>query len=141
MTVWFSKRDPGHTDPIPLARRNFVMRTAASCSAMESRLSLVSLLALVLSSSLHAAEGPTVTRESTGILAGGSFYSVYTVQCPDDTRTAIVSLNRRTKWCAQEGSGVACLRDYKEAALRACQSGREVVARLDVGDLAGNAQN
>ena len=106
---------------------------------MKTHVRLVSLLALFLSNSILAAEEPSITRVSTGILAGGSFYSVYEVQCPDDTRTAIVSLNRRTRWCAQEGVGVACLRDHKEASVRACESGRDYIVRLDPEALAASA--
>ena len=106
---------------------------------MKIRFGLVCALSVGLSSSISAAEDPALTRVSTGILAGGSFYSVYEVQCPDDSLTAIVSLNRRTKWCAQEGSGVACLRDHREASLRACLARQGYIAQMDVGELAGKA--
>ena len=108
---------------------------------MKTRFGLGLLLTLVFAGPVYASDDLTVTRVSTGILAGGSFFSVYEVQCPDATRPAIVSLNRRTKWCAQEGAGVACLRDHREAALQACRSVSNQVAQIELVELANKALN
>ncbi|MEM9256346.1 MAG: hypothetical protein AAGA91_12935 [Pseudomonadota bacterium] len=80
------------------------------------------IAALVISGSASAYQETTKERVKSGILPAGGFYSLYEVTCSSGDQTAIASMERRTRWCAESSGELTCFRTIQEAKKVACTS-------------------
>ena len=83
---------------------------------------LVVSLAL-LSTSSQASERFDTEKVKTGILPSGGFYSLYEVDCGDQSTVLVASLNSNRRWCISASDDMSCFSRRQEASTRACMSG------------------
>lgn len=76
----------------------------------------------------HASDTFDTEKVKTGILPSGGFYSMYAVDCPDQSAAAIASLKGKRRWCSLHEGEMNCFSRKQEASYRACMSGAVATA-------------
>jgi len=71
----------------------------------------------------HASDPSSLEKLKTGILPSGGFYSMYAVDCPDQSTGAVASLDDRRRWCTFNSGELNCFSRKQEASYSACMSG------------------
>ena len=95
---------------------------------MRSLNTAIMALILVLCSPVHATPAADVTKVKTGILPSGELYSLYDVQCKDQFRASVASLQRGRQWCTHQQDQLTCFRRMEQASTLACTQQRQFVA-------------
>ena len=104
---------------------------------MRTTIALCLALMALFGAVAHASGTYNVEKVKTGILPSGGFYSMYSVDCPDQSTGAVASLNDRRGWCTLNGGELNCFSRKQEASYRACMSGA-VAANSDKRKSAAN---
>jgi len=81
---------------------------------------------------VQASGSISMEKIKTGILPSGEFYSIYEAACLDQPNAHVASMDRRTRWCVQEGEQLHCFRRPSEAVRAACLSEALVATDTDL---------
>ena len=68
----------------------------------------------------HATETLELEKVKKGILPSGGFYSLYEVECKDQSTSSVASTHRQSRWCTNYGGQLSCFRSSQEASHMAC---------------------
>ena len=83
---------------------------------------LAAACACMLFSSMSFAAKPTsITFETDKTLADGTEYSIYVVECSNNTTLKLSAWDKRKKWCIGDGTQDDCERKQIKAAKKACR--------------------